>query len=97
MNNIKQDEQPDLNFSSPKVEDLSAISDILKQWTDEEEVKKYISRIQSEIKGQTEYGMNFWTMKENNKLIGIGGLADPLPSIKKYAESENPGELKIFR
>lgn len=96
MENIEKKEQSTLDFNLPKPEDLVAIANILSQWNDKDEVEKYITRIQNEIDGQTEYGMNFYTMKENNKLIGIGGLADPLPSIMSYAKTENPGELKIL-
>lgn len=96
MENIEKQEQLDIDFSLPKAEDLTGIANILSQWNDQEEVEKYIARIQNEINGQTEFGMNFYTMKDNNKLIGIGGLADPLPSIMSYAKTPKPGELKIL-
>jgi N-acetylglutamate synthase-like GNAT family acetyltransferase len=83
-------------IEKPKVEDLETISQILKQWTESEEVEKYLSRINSEINGQTEYSMNFWVAKENSLAIGVGGLAKPLPTILPMAKSKNPGEIKIL-
>ncbi len=80
----------------PAIVDLLAIENILKQWMDAEEVEKYVGRITSYINGQTEYNMVFWVIKQNNHVIGVGGLADPLPSIVSYAETSNPGELKIL-
>jgi len=96
INNRELGEPEMPSFDLPKNEDLKDIENILNQWTDGEEVEKYLKRIKDQINGRTEYGMNFWTMKEANKIIGVGGLADPLPSILKYASTKNPGELKIL-
>ena len=83
-------------IQKPKIEDLEMIRRILEHWTDLEEVEKYLSRISSEINGQTEYSMNFWVIKEQGLIIGIGGLAKPLPLILPLARSGNPGEIKIL-
>lgn len=88
-------EEP-LAFAVPCSADLSAVTDILGQWTEPEETQKYVERIARCIEGESEYGMVFWVLKENGKVIGVGGLADPLPSVMPYAQTENPGELKIL-
>lgn len=80
----------------PVIADLFAIENILTQWVEAEEAEKYVGRIKSYISGQTEYNMAFWVIKQNDHVIGVGGLADPLPSIVSYAETSNPGELKIL-
>ena len=80
----------------PKIEDLDKIGQILKQWTDQEEVEKYLFRIKSEIDGYTEYSMNFWVGEDNGTIICISGLSNPLPIILSLAKSKNPGEIKIF-
>ena len=80
----------------PKIEDLDKIRKILEQWTELEEVEKYLSRINSEINGYTEYSMNFWVIIENGVVAGVGGLAKPLPIVLPLAKSENPGEIKIL-
>lgn len=72
------------------------IRKILQQWTGQKEVEKYLSRIESEINGYTEYSMNFWVIKDKKSAIGIGGLAKPLPSILSLAKTDNPGEIKIL-
>lgn len=83
-------------IQKPKIEDLEMICQILGQWTEQEEVEKYLSRIHHEINGQTEYSMNFWVIKEGELVVGIGGLAKPLPIILSLAKSSNPGEIKIL-
>jgi len=85
-----------MNIEKPKAEDLETIGRILIQWTELEEVEKYLHRINSEINGQTEYFMNFWVAKEKDLVIGVGGLARPLPVILSMAKSKNPGEIKIL-
>lgn len=88
--------ETELSCDAPSIADIPAITDILGQWTEAEEVQKYAERIARAIDGVSEYGMAFWVLKQNNKVIGVGGLADPLPAIKSYAQTENPGELKIL-
>lgn len=83
-------------IEKPKIEDLKMIGYILEQWTEPEEVEKYLSRIESEINGHTEYSMNFWAIKDEKLVIGIGGLAKPLPLILPLAKTNNPGEVKIL-
>lgn len=80
----------------PTTDDLKTIGQILEQWTELEEVDKYLLRIDSEINGQTEYSMNFWVIKDNQSVVGVGGLAEPLPAILSLAKSKNPGEIKIL-
>ncbi|MFZ4631804.1 MAG: GNAT family N-acetyltransferase [Patescibacteria group bacterium] len=83
-------------IEKPKIEDLKAIAQILEQWTEKEEVEKYLSRIESEINGYTEYSMNFWVVKDGKFVIGVGGLAEPLPKILSLSKSKKPGEIKIL-
>jgi N-acetylglutamate synthase-like GNAT family acetyltransferase len=83
-------------IEKPKIKDLEMIRQILEQWTEPEEVEKYLSRISSEINGQTEYSMNFWVIKDDQLVIGVGGLAKPLPIILPFAKSSSPGEIKIL-
>ncbi len=95
-NILEHVENIDLNFETPKLSDLESVEQILKQWNSEEDTIKYRDRIKSEIEGKTEFGMHFWLAKENEAVVGVGGLADPLPKILSYAKTENPGELKIL-
>lgn len=83
-------------IEKPKIEDLKMIRSVLEQWTESEEVEKYLSRIESEINGYTEYSMNFWVIKDKELVIGVGGLAKPLPIILPLAKTINPGEIKIL-
>ena len=83
-------------IEKPKIEDLKMIRQILEQWTEPEEVDKYLSRINSEINDQTEYSMNFWVIKDNQFVVGVCGLAKPLPTILPLAKTNNPGEIKIL-
>ena len=83
-------------IEKPKIEDLKIIRYILEQWTEPEEVEKYLSRIESEINGSTEYSMNFFVVKDQELVIGVGGLAKPLPIVLPLAKTNNPGEIKIL-
>jgi len=83
-------------ISKPTTQDLESIRQILWQWTDLEEVEKYLGRISSEINGITEYSMGFWVIKDENLVIGVGGLSKPLPIVLPLAKLNNPGEIKIL-
>lgn len=83
-------------IEKPKIEDLKMIRSVLEQWTESEEVEKYLSRIESEINGSTEYSMNFFVVKDQELVIGVGGLAKPLPIVLPLAKTSNPGEIKIL-
>ena len=83
-------------IAKPKINDLIGIKQVLEQWTVIDEVEKYLARISSEIKGKIEYSMNFWVIKEGDVVIGVGGLAEPLPIILNFAKTSNPGEIKIL-
>ncbi len=85
-----------MTIEKPKIEDLKMIRCILEQWTDLEEAEKYLSRIESEINGATEYSMNFFVARGEETVIGVGGLAKPLPIILPLAKTINPGEIKIL-
>ena len=43
----------------PETKDLEQIKEILSQWTEIEEVEKYITRISNEIDGKIEFNMQF--------------------------------------
>ncbi len=83
-------------IEKPKTEDLKMIRCVLEQWTEQEEVEKYLLRIESEINGITEYSMNFWVIKDGKSVVGISGLAKPLPLVLPLAKTDNPGEIKIL-
>ncbi|MBU0976689.1 MAG: GNAT family N-acetyltransferase [Patescibacteria group bacterium] len=85
-----------LSFLKPYKSDLKAIRLILKQWTDPEEVEKYIERIENEINGKTEYNMHFFVLKKDNIVVGVGGIADPPPKSHKFSRFKNPGDIKIL-
>lgn len=44
-----------------------------------------LDRIRAGIAGTKEYGMEFYVMKNEGVIVGVGGLADPLPAIMSYA------------
>ena len=85
-----------MEINKPSIKDLIRIDLILSEWTEKEEVNKYIKRIEKEINGYTEFGMSFWVIKKDNEVIGVGGLSEILPSIKIFSQTNNPGELKIL-
>ena len=80
----------------PTTSDLSSIKNILIQWTDPEEVEKYLLRIEEEINNKTQYNQHFWIIKFENQVAGVGGLADPLPKTLPFAATPKPGEIKIL-
>jgi GNAT superfamily N-acetyltransferase len=80
----------------PVNEDLNQIENILKEWTDREEVAKYIERIKNEILGKIEFNTGYWIAKEETIVLGITGLSDPLPKIMPFAETDKPAEIKIL-
>jgi len=85
-----------MTFTKPTLNDLSTINTILTQWTDQEEVEKYLQRIENEINGKTEYGMQFWVLQDDDQVVGVAGLADILPKIKEFSQTYNPCEIKIL-
>ncbi len=87
---------PSTSFAIPVISDLPEILRILSQWVDEAEAQKYIVRIKDCIEGRSEYGMRFYAMKDGDAVIGVGGLADPLPLVIPYAKTAKPAELKIL-
>jgi len=85
-----------LNIIKPKPGDLKQIENILTQWTEKEEVDKYIERISNEINGKTEFNMHYWVAKEDEKVLGVAGLSDPLPKTLPFAKTDRPAEIKII-
>lgn len=83
-------------IDKPIKEDLTAIKKILSQWTQKEEVEKYIERISNEIDSQTQYNMHFWVAREGKVAIGVVGLSDPLPKVLPFVKTEKPVEIKIL-
>jgi len=83
-------------LQKPKLDDISLIETILSQWTDNEEVSKYLERIKNEISGIIEYNTHFWTIKFENDTIGILGISNLLPKTKPFITGKNPIELKIM-
>lgn len=85
-----------VKIDKARLEELDEITEILSQWTDQEEVDKYRTRIAGEINGKTEFGMKFWVISDDYKIVGVAGLADILPKIKEFAKTDNPIEIKIL-
>lgn len=80
----------------PQLEDLNTIDKILSQWTEKEEVSKYRERIRDEIKGRAKWKQQFWLAKEDGQVLGVSGLADPLPKLMPLAKTAAPKEIKIL-
>lgn len=85
-----------VKIDKARLEDVDKITEILSQWTDQEEVDKYKIRIIDEINGKTEFGMKFWVISDDNKIVGVAGLADILPKINGFAKTDNAIEIKIL-
>lgn len=80
----------------PRKGELELIRKILLQWTEKEEADKYLERIDNEIGGTTEFNMFFWVARGNGNVLGVVGLADPLPKVLPLAETKNSAETKIL-
>lgn len=80
----------------PLLADLEQIRRIMSFWTEKKEVIKYLERIDNEINQKTEYNLQFWIAKEDNRVVGIIGMCNPLPKILPLAISNHPGEIKIL-
>ena len=85
-----------LDLTKPQIQDLPSIKEILSQWNDESETQKYFQRIENEIKGQIEFDMKFWVLKDEKKVLGIGGLSNCQPKLKPFIQTNNPKELKTI-
>jgi GNAT superfamily N-acetyltransferase len=85
-----------INVEKPRQQDLKKIEDILTQWTDKEEVDKYIKRIKNEINGSVEFNTRYWVATKNNEVLGVSGLSDPLPKILPFTKTDKPVEIKIL-
>ena len=88
--------EENIEINKPNGGDLNDIKEILSQWTDKEELNKYIERIDNEIKGKTEYNMQFWVVREGGKPVGIIGLSNLLPKVLFLAKTKKPAEIKIL-
>lgn len=80
----------------PKTEDFERIKEILLQWTEKDEVEKYLKRIQNEIEGNIEFNINFWVLDKDNVCIGVGALSDILPELNLFTQTDKSIELKIL-
>ncbi len=80
----------------PIKDDILKISEILTQWTDKEEVDKYLERIKNEIDGVIEFNTRFWVYDEEGVVVGVAGLSDPLPKVIALSKGKKPVELKIL-
>ena len=85
-----------LDLTKPQIQDLPSIKEILSQWNDESETQKYFQRIENVIKGQIEFDMKFWVLKDEKKVLGIGGLSNCQPKLKPFIQTNNPKELKTI-
>jgi len=85
-----------LDIAKAKLKDLESIRGILSQWTEAEEVEKYVSRIAEEIEGEREFNARYWVGKLKGKIVGVVGISDPLPKVLGLAKGKNPGEIKIL-
>ena len=80
----------------PSLEDLSRIENILTQWNIVGDVEQNVKRITNEINGKTEFNMQFWIARENDEVLGVTGLSDPLPKVIRFAKNTKPAEIKIL-
>ncbi len=80
----------------PTIEDIEIIDKILTQWTELEEVNKYVERIKKETEGIIEYNTMFWLCEMDDKVVAIGGISDPLPKVMNFSKKTKPGEIKII-
>lgn len=85
-----------MTLEKAKPKDLPIIKNILSQWTEVDEVEKYLERIKNEINGIIEYNTQFWVIKNNNLTVGIIGISNPLPKTLPLSVGKNPIELKVF-
>lgn len=85
-----------MTICKPSNLDIKSIKEILSQWTDLEEVEKYTARIQDEIKGRSQFSMQFWVINDEDIVVGVAGLANILPKIKQFSKTGNPCEIKIL-
>lgn len=80
----------------PQKNDIKTIQAILTQWTEVEEVEKYVARITNEIDGIIEYNTRFWVYEDEGNVVGIAGLSDPLPKVISFSKGKKAIELKIL-
>lgn len=85
-----------MTFRKPQIEDLKRIGEIMTQWTEADEVKKYQERIKNEINGKVEFRAKYFVVEVDGNCVGVGGISLPLPKVMKYTVTENPGEIKIL-
>jgi GNAT superfamily N-acetyltransferase len=85
-----------LKILKPEPANLPTIKAILSQWTDPLQVEKYVTRIKNEIKGEAKFNQQFWVGKIAGQVVGVTGLADPLPKVLPLAKTKRPAELKIL-
>jgi GNAT superfamily N-acetyltransferase len=85
-----------MRFDKPAVMDIPRVGEIMEQWTKKEEVDKYSERIRREILGENKYNMQFFVVKDSGKIIGVGGISDIHPKVKKFSKKKNPGAIKII-
>ena len=83
-------------IEKPTSSDLTEIRKILAQWTDKDEVLKYVTRIENEILGKIEFNTHYWVAKEAGVPVGVVGLCDPLPQVLPFAKTGRPGKFKIL-
>jgi GNAT superfamily N-acetyltransferase len=85
-----------IEITKPEEKYYKEVKQILEQWTENEEVEKYLTRIKNEVEGNTEYNQQFWLAVDEGRAIGVIGLADPLPKVLPLAQTSRPGEIKIL-
>lgn len=85
-----------MNIRKPQKNDIEIIRKILSQWTEKDEVEKYIERILNEINNKIEFNTRFWVITDNAIPIGVGGISEPLPKVKYLSKGNNPAEIKIL-
>ena len=85
-----------VKVDKPTVEDLPAIGRILRLWTEESEVEKYLERVRNEISGKRRFNLQFWVVRKEKTVIGVIGLADPVPKALPLAKTKKPVEMKLL-
>jgi GNAT superfamily N-acetyltransferase len=85
-----------IQIDKPNSKDLDEIEKVLLQWTEAGEVVRHLKSISEESNGRVEYNLHFWVARDDNKVVGITGLSDPLPKVMHLIQTEKPREIKIL-
>lgn len=78
----------------PKAEDLKAIYEIISEWNESPYVDELYQYIETEISHPLEYNLQFFVLEDADAVVGVGGIADPIPDMMHFATRKKPGTIK---